>query len=274
MKPAEKLFKKLPTDCRQDEGQMKLGKEIEVIYGVNTIRDLLRQRADGWQKIIIASGRGGSSAKEIIDLARARKIPLEFHERKYLDQLSGTSEHQGIVAFHKSFVYTDLDVLIANRNESFTFDLILVLDSIMDPQNLGSIIRTAYCMGANGVVIPEDRAAHVTAAVYKSSAGSVDQIPVSRVVNLAQSLDYLKQKGFWIFGADVQKGGNLKDMDFHCSVALVLGGEEKGIRPLIKKKCDFLVTIPMPGNFDSLNVSVAAGIIQYEIMTQREKNKY
>lgn len=271
MKPAGKLFKKLLKDCRQDEGPMKRGKEIDVIYGVNTIRDLLRQSEDGWQKIIIASGRGGSSVKEIIDLARTRNIPVEFHERKYLDQLSGTSEHQGFVAFHKSFVYADLDVLIAHRNLTFTFDLILVLDSIMDPHNLGSIIRTAYCMGANGVIIPEDRAAHVTAAVYKSSAGSVDQIPVSRVVNLAQSLDDLKERGFWIFGADAHGGRNLREVDFNCSVALVLGGEEKGIRPLLKKKCDFLINIPIAGNFDSLNVSVAAGIIQYEIISQRER---
>lgn len=251
---------------------------MEVIYGVNTIRDLIRQSKDGWEKIIIASGRGGSSVKEIIELAQRRKIPLEFCERKYLDKLSGTSENQGIVALYKSFVYADLDVLIANRNKSFNFDLIVVLDSIMDPQNLGSIIRTAYCMGANGVIIPEDRAAQVTAAVYKSSAGSVNQIPVARVVNLAQSLDYLKDKGFWAFGADAQEGRNLKDMDFNCSVALLMGGEEKGIRPLLKKKCDFLITIPMAGNFDSFNVSVAAGIIQYEIIGQREKvnkvNKY
>jgi 23S rRNA (guanosine2251-2'-O)-methyltransferase len=144
-----------------------------------------------------------------------------------------------------------------------------MLDSIMDPQNLGSIIRAAHCLGANGIVIPEDRAAQVTAAVYKSSAGSVGQIPVARVVNLAQSIDYLKDKGFWVFGADVHDGSPLMDMDFKCSAVLVLGGEEKGLRPLVRKKCDFLVTIPMTGNFDSLNVSVAAGIIQYEILRQR-----
>jgi 23S rRNA (guanosine2251-2'-O)-methyltransferase len=242
---------------------------MEVIYGINSIRDLLRQSKDGWGKIIIASGRHGSSVKDIIDIAHQRKIPLEFGERKYLDKLAGTAEHQGIIAFYKPFVYADLDTVIGNRNRSFTFDLILVLDSIMDPQNLGSIIRTAHCLGANGVVIPEDRAAQVTAAVYKASAGSVQQLPVARVVNLAQSLDYLKQKGFWVFGADAHEGKSLREMDFQCSVALVLGGEEKGIRPLVRKKCDFLMTIPMAGNFDSLNVSVAAGIMQYEIWRQR-----
>jgi 23S rRNA (guanosine2251-2'-O)-methyltransferase len=244
---------------------------MEVIYGINSIRDLLRQSKNGCEKIIIASGRSGSSVKEIMEIARTKKIPVEFCERKYLDKLAGTNETQGVIAFGKSFIYADLDVLIKNRNQSFNFDLILVLDSIMDPQNLGSIIRTAHCLGANGVVIPEDRAAHVTAAVNKASAGSVQQIPVARVVNLAQALDYLKDKGFWVFGAEAHGGNSLRDMDFNCSVVLVLGGEAKGIRPLVKKKCDFLITVPMAGSFDSLNVSVASGIIQYEIFCQRDK---
>jgi 23S rRNA (guanosine2251-2'-O)-methyltransferase len=244
---------------------------MEVIYGINSIRDLLRQNKDGWGKIIIASGRSGASIKEIIEIARIKKIPVEYCERKYLEKLSGTPENQGIIALTKDFVYADLDDLIKNRNKSFNFDLILVLDSIMDPQNLGSIIRVAHCLGANGIVIPEDRAAQVTAAVNKASAGSVQQIPVARVVNLSQTLDYLKDKGFWVFGAEAHGGRSLTQMDFNCSVVLVLGGEEKGIRPLVKKKCDYLITIPLMGNFDSLNVSVAAGIIQYEIFCQRDK---
>jgi len=246
---------------------------MEVIYGINSIRDLLRRRKDGWEKIIVASGRGGSSFKEIIEIAGTANIPLEFSERKYLDKLAGTPDHQGIIAFRKSFVYADLDVLIKKNNIASAFDLILILDSIMDPQNLGSIIRTAYCMGANGVIIPEDRSAQITAAVNKASAGSVQYLPVAKVVNLSQTIDYLKDKGYWVFGADTHGGNNMKDMDSNCPVALVLGGEAKGIRPLVKKKCDFLITIPMAGHFDSLNVSVAAGIILYEILTQRNLKK-
>jgi 23S rRNA (guanosine2251-2'-O)-methyltransferase len=244
---------------------------MEVIYGINPIRDLLRQNKDGWKKIIIASGRNHSSVKEIIETASEKKIPVEFCDRKYLDKLTQTRENQGVVGIRKDFAYSDLDDLIKNRSKSFNYDLILVLDSIMDPQNLGSIIRVAHCLGANGIVIPEDRAAQVTAAVNKASAGSVQQIPVARVINLSQTLDYLKDKGFWIFGAEAHGGKSLRDTDFNCSVVLVLGGEEKGIRPLVKKKCDFLVTIPLTGSFDSLNVSVAAGIIQYEIFCQRSK---
>ncbi len=245
---------------------------MELIYGVNSIRDLLRQQKNGWEKILIASGRTGPSVQEIIAMAGENNIPVEFCHRKKLDNLAGTSDNQGIVAFRPPFVYKDLDVLIKNRNSSSGYDLILVLDSIVDPQNLGSIIRSAHCWGANGVVIPEDRSANVTAAVNKASAGSVQQIPVARVVNLAQSLEYLKEKGFWVFGAETHQGKSLGDMDFQCSVVLVMGSEAKGIRPLVRKKCDFLVTIPLPGHFDSLNVSVAAGIILYEIFRQRMKS--
>jgi 23S rRNA (guanosine2251-2'-O)-methyltransferase len=242
---------------------------MEVIYGINSIKALLRQSEGKLEKIIIASGRGGYSVKEIIDIARQKKIPVEFQQRKYLDELAATRDHQGIICLCKSFVYSDLDVLVKNRNKSYKFDLILVLDSIMDPQNLGSIIRTAHCLGANCIVIPADRAAPVTASVYKASAGSVQQIPIVRVINLSQTLDYLKDKGFWVFGAEAHDGSDLREMDFNCSMVLVLGGEAKGIRPLVKKKCDFLLTVPMAGSFDSLNVAVATGIVLYEIFCQR-----
>jgi 23S rRNA (guanosine2251-2'-O)-methyltransferase len=128
-------------------------------------------------------------------------------------------------------------------------------------------------LGANGVVIPSDRAAPVTAAVIKASAGSAQLLPIARVTNLSQTLDYLKEKKFWVFGADAHEGRDLQEMDFHCNAALVLGGEAKGLRPLIKKKCDFLLSIPLGRNFDSLNVAVAAGIIQYEIFNQLSRVK-
>jgi len=246
---------------------------MEAIYGINPVKVLLRQQETGLEKIIIASGRGGSVVAEIIETARQKKIPVEFRARQRLDELAGRLDHQGVIGLRQAFVYADLEVLIKNRSKSFNFDLVLILDSIMDPQNLGSIIRTAHCLGANGVVIPTDRAAPVTAAVIKASAGSAEQLPVARVTNLSQTIDYLKDKGFWVFGAEAHAGNNLREMDFNCPVVLVLGGEAKGIRPQIKKKCDFLLTIPMAGSFDSFNVAVAAGIIQYEIFCQRSMKK-
>ena len=244
---------------------------MNVIYGINPIKVLLRQQKEGLEKIYIASGRGGSAAKEIIEVARQKKIPVEFQTRQYLDELVGQTDHQGIAALHRDFVYTHLDDLLINQSKLSKFNLIIILDSILDPQNLGSIIRTSYCLGADGVVIPADRAAPVSAAVIKASAGGAELLPIARVTNLSQTIDYLKEKEFWVFGADAHEGGNLQGMDFNCNVALVLGGEAKGLRPLVKKKCDFLLSIPLPGSFDSLNVAVAAGIIQYEIFNQRSR---
>jgi 23S rRNA (guanosine2251-2'-O)-methyltransferase len=246
---------------------------MQAIYGINPVKVLLGQPETGLEKIIIASGRGGSVIAEIIETARQKKIPVEFRARQRLDELAGRLDHQGVIGLRQAFVYADLEVLIKNRSKSFNFDLVLILDSIMDPQNLGSIIRTAHCLGTNGIVIPTDRAAPVTAAVIKASAGSAEQLPVARVTNLSQTIDYLKDQGFWVFGAEAHAGTNLREMDFNCPVVLVLGGEAKGIRPLIKKKCDFLLTIPMAGSFDSFNVAVAAGIIQYEIFCQRSMRK-
>ena len=246
---------------------------MEAVYGINPIKVLLAQQETLLKKIIIADGRGGSSVKQIIDEARRKKIPVEWRERRYLDEVTGRTDHQGIVGFRDSFVYADLEDLLKNRNPHLSQDLILILDSILDPQNLGSIIRSAHCLGANGVIIPTDRAACVTPAVIKASAGSAEQLPVARVTNLSQTIDYLKDKGFWIYGADAHGGKNIRDQNFKNPVVLVLGSEAKGIRPLVKKKCDFLVKIPMVGNFDSFNVAVAAGIIQYEISLQRREKK-
>ncbi len=244
---------------------------MEAVYGINPIKVLLARQETPLKKIVVADGRGGVSVKEIVDGARQKKIPVEWRHRQYLDELTGRTDHQGIVGFRDSFLYADMDLLLKNRNPHLSHDLILILDSILDPQNLGSIIRSAHCLGANGVVIPSDRAASVTPAVIKASAGSAEQLPVARVTNLAQTIDYLKDKGFWVFGADAHEGESIREQNFNLPVVLVLGSEARGIRPLVKKKCDFLVTIPMAGNFDSFNVAVAAGIIQYEIFFHRSK---
>lgn len=246
---------------------------MEAVYGINPIKVLLALQETPLKKIVVADGRSGASVKEIVDGARQKKIPVEWKRRQYLDELTGRTDHQGIVGFRDSFLYADLDVLLKNRSPHLSHDLILILDSILDPQNLGSIIRSAHCLGANGVVIPADRAASVTPAVMKASAGSAEQLPVARVTNLSQTIDYLKDKGFWVFGADAHGGESIREQNFNLPVVLVLGSEARGIRPLVKKKCDFLVTIPMAGNFDSFNVAVAAGIIQYEIFLQRSKKK-
>ncbi|NLA40681.1 MAG: 23S rRNA (guanosine(2251)-2'-O)-methyltransferase RlmB [Smithella sp.] len=242
---------------------------MEAVYGINPIKVLLSRDTTPLKKILIAEGRSGPPLQEILALARQKNIPVEWVPRQRLDGLTGQTGHQGIAGFRDAFAYADLEDVLKNRSPRLFQDLVLILDGILDPQNLGSVIRSAYCLGANGVVIPADRSASVTPAVMKSSAGSAQHLPVARVTNLSRTIDDLKNKGFWIYGADARGGKNIREQSFGVPVALVLGSESRGLRPLIRKKCDFIISIPMAGNFDSLNVAVAAGIIQYEILLQR-----
>ena len=244
---------------------------MEKVYGINPVKILLCQPDSGLVKLYVSSGRDDSAAGAIVTVARQKNIPVEIKNRQELNKLTGNKNHQGVVGICKSYAYSNLDDLLKNRSKFSKFDLVLILDTIMDPQNLGSIIRSAYCLGTNGVIIPVDRAAPVTAAVIKASAGSALQIPVARVGNLSRTIDDLKEKGFWVFGAEARGGKDLRDVDFNCSAALLLGGEAKGIRPLLRKKCDFLLNIPMAGSFDSFNVAVATGIILYEIFRRRSE---
>ena len=176
---------------------------------------------------------------------------------------------QGVVGYCRQFRYAGLEEVLANRRPGFKNSLVLLLDSVMDPQNLGSLIRTAFYFGANGVVIPEDRSATITSAAMKASAGAAGRLPVARVVNLARTLDELKEAGYWIYGTDSHSENKLEDVDFDGNVGLVMGSEGSGIRPLVRKKCDLTLSIPGAGEFDSLNVSVAAGIILHRISLTR-----
>ena len=242
---------------------------MEAVYGINPIKVLLARQGTPLKRIVVAEGRSGQAVKEIIGVARQKKVPVEWRRRQDLDELTGRTDHQGIIGFRDSFVYADLDILLKNRNPYMSHDLILILDGILDPQNLGSIIRSAHCLGANGVVIPADRAASVTPAVMKASAGSAEYLPIARVTNVSRTIDHLKDRGFWIFGAEAHGGQDIREHNFNVPAVLVMGSENRGIRPLVKGKCDFLVTIPMAGKFDSFNVAVAAGIIQYAILLHR-----
>ncbi len=244
-------------------------RSMEAVYGVNPIKILLSRDATPLKKIIIAEGRSGPPLQEILALAGQKNIPVEWVPRRRLDQLVDRTDHQGIAGLCDAFVYADLEDVLKNRSPRVSRDLVLILDGILDPQNLGSVIRSAYCLGANGVVIPSDRSASVTPAVLKASAGSARHLPIARVTNLSRTMDDLKNRGFWIYGADARGGKSIREQDFSEPAALVLGSEFRGLRPLIRRKCDFLISIPMAGDFDSLNVAVAAGIIQYEILLQR-----
>jgi len=244
-----------------------------VIYGVNPILEALRGERGRLRKIILVSGRKSDTDDQVLSLAARKGIPVQFEKRSYLDGLAGGGSHQGIVGFWEAPETASIEEILANRHPLYQDDLVLILDGIMDPQNLGSLIRTAHCCGANGVILPQYRAAQLTSAVMKASAGALHYTPVARVVNLARTLDDLKARGFWIYGADNRGGRDISNLNFNASIGLVMGSEGKGIRPLIKKKCDDMVSIPMLGRVDSLNVSVAAGMILYQILNRRQKGR-
>ena len=239
---------------------------MQVIYGINPVLELLKGHDKAIRRLLVATGRGGESIRKILDLARKAGIPVEFKERDYLDRQAGQTSHQGVMGFCDDFAYADVDDVIANHHKDFKNNLILILDGITDPQNLGSLIRTAHCFGLNGVIIPKDRSASVTATVIKASSGTAQCTPVAMEVNLSNTIEYLKEKGFWIYGTEAARGQDIRTMDYKGHIAVVMGSEGKGIRPLIRKKCDFFLSVPMRGNIDSLNVSVAAGVIFHEIL--------
>jgi len=183
-----------------------------------------------------------------------------------VEKLAPHRVHQGVVAVCRAHRYATVEEVIDHRHKKSKYDLIVLLDNITDPQNLGSIIRTAHCCGVNGVIIPENRAASITSSVSKASAGAVHYLPTAMVVNLANTIDDLKERGFWIYGADASAPMDIRAPDYEGNIALVMGSEGRGIRPLVRKKCDFLISIPMRGQVASLNVSVAAGVILFEIL--------
>lgn len=238
---------------------------MQVIYGINPVWEILKSEGSAVRKIIVAEGRRGGDVKRILELASARGVAVDVRRREDLDRQAGTSAHQGVLCLCGEYVYASLADVVANRHPVFTGCLVLLLDGIEDPQNLGSLIRTACCFGANGVVIPRDRASGVTPAVIKASAGAASHIPVARVVNLIQAIDFFKENGFWIYGTDVGAQCPVGSVRFDGNVGLVMGSEGKGMRPLVRKHCDVILSIPLFGRVDSLNVSVAAGILLHEI---------
>ncbi len=251
---------------------MALPRDIEVIYGVNPVLEALRSGELPIERVLIAKGRSGAAVEPVLKLAEERGIPLGFVDRRELDRLAGRTAHQGAAALCRPYRYASLEEAAGKDNDRGR-RLVVILDGVTDPQNLGAIIRTACCFGASGVVIPEHRAAPVTPAVMKASAGAAGRIPVARVVNLVQAVDALKEMGFWVYGTDAAGGTEAAAASFEGDAAVVMGSEGSGLRPLIRRKCDFLISIPMGGGFDSLNVSVAAGIILYEISRRRNLDR-
>jgi 23S rRNA (guanosine2251-2'-O)-methyltransferase len=228
-----------------------------VTAGVNPVREALRARRP-LDKVLIAKGAAGPRIQEIIDLCRAQSIPVRFEPRDSLDRATNNSAHQGVVAVGSAHSYVELQEIAAGAK------LLVILDGVEDPHNLGAIIRTAHAAGANAVVIPDRRAAPLTETVAKAAAGALEYLPIARVINISQTLEHLKQQGFWIYGLDERGPAQYDRIDYNTPTAIVLGGEGKGLHQAVQKHCDVLVRIPMAGAVSSLNVSVAVGVVLFD----------
>lgn len=211
-------------------------------------------------RLLIARGSGGPRLQEIIDLAREHSVPVRFEPREALDRASNSAAHQGVVAFGAVQRYAELEDVVAGAG----VQLLVLLDGVEDPHNLGAIIRTAHAAGASAILIPDRRAAGLTDVVGKAAAGALEHLPVVRVGNVAQTLEILKKRGFWIYGLDERGAQLYSETDYAQPTVFVLGGEGQGLHQLVKKHCDVLVRIPMAGAISSLNVSVAAGVVLFE----------
>jgi 23S rRNA (guanosine2251-2'-O)-methyltransferase len=228
-----------------------------VLAGVHPVREALRA-GRALDRVLIARGAGGPRLQEIIDAARERAIPLRFEPREALDRAANNAAHQGVVAFGAAQRYADLEQVVQSA------ELLVLLDGVEDPHNLGAIVRSAHAAGAAAVMIPERRAAGLTEVVAKAAAGALEHLPVVRVGNVTQTLEELKRRGFWIYGLDERARDLYSAIEYARPTVFVLGAEGQGIHQLVKEHCDALVRIPMAGAIASLNVSVAAGIVLFE----------
>ena len=227
-----------------------------VLSGIHPIAEALRAGSP-LDRILIAQGAGGPRLQEIIDLARKGNVPVRFEPRAALEKLAGTSAHQGVIALGAARSYADLESVAEA-------EMLVVLDGVEDPHNLGAVIRTAHAAGAGAVIIPERRAAGVTDVVAKAAAGALEHLPVVRVTNINRTLEDLKERGYWIYGLDERGTQDHDQTDYAQRSVLVLGGEGKGLHEQVRKNCDIMVRIPMAGKISSLNVSVAAGVVLFE----------
>ena len=228
-----------------------------VIAGVHPVREALRA-GGAFDRVLIARGAGGPRLQEIIDLARERSLTLRFEPREALDRVSNGATHQGVVAVGAAHSYAEVDRVLPGAR------LLIVLDGVEDPHNLGAIIRTAHAAGASAVIVPDRRAAGLTETVVKAAAGALEHLPIVRVGNINQTLEDLKKSGFWIYGLDERGDQLYTEADYVAPTVFVLGGEGHGLHELVKKHCDTLVRIPMAGAIASLNVSVATGVVLFE----------
>lgn len=244
----------------------------EKLAGVNSVMEALKGRRK-IDKIYMLNSRQNKRTEELVRLAGKRGVYVQYVDKPRLDRLSGLINHQGVLALVESYEYAALDQVFQLAAKQGEDPFIIILDGLEDPQNLGSIIRTAECAGVHGIIVPRHGSAEINQGVARASAGAVEHVLLVQETNLVNTIKNLKQKGLWIVGADMMAESDYFSVSFPVPLALVIGSEGKGIRRLVKESCDLLVRIPMWGKLQSLNASVAAALLIYEVLRQRGKSQ-
>lgn len=271
----EHSFADSPIDLDTDHGSSQPGASNQ-IYGLIPVLEALRAGNKRLEQITIAEGARHERLRELLDLAKQAKVPVHRAPRLALDRALPGATHQGIIARTAAATYRDADELLDELSlqvGTANPPLVLGLDAIEDPRNLGAILRTAECAGVGGVFIPERRAVGLTSTVAKAAAGALEHVSVARVTNLVQLIEQLKQRNIWVIGAASDGTSDYTEWDWTVPSALFLGGEGTGLHRLVRERCDALVSIPLRGRIESLNVSVAAGVILYEALRQRTSQR-
>lgn len=246
--------------------------ELDRLEGRNSVLEALRS-GRSINKILVAKGEKEGSINQIIAIARQNHIVIQEVDRSRLDTMSETHSHQGVIALVSPRNYAEVDDILKAAADSGRPPFIVILDEITDPHNLGSIIRTSNAAGVHGVIIPKRRAIGLTSVVSKASAGAVEYVPVARVTNIVQTIEYLKKQNIWVVGTDASGEKAYYDHDLTGGIALVIGSEGEGMGKLVREACDFVVSIPMLGEISSLNAAVAGAVVIYEIVRQRNSKK-
>lgn len=247
-----------------------MGTDTHIIVGRHQVHEALKAGRPV-ERLLVAKGAAGAAVDEIVALARERGVVVQFDERRRLDRLAQGLVHQGVVAVAAPVSYVSVDEMLARAEALGQAPLLLALDEVQDPHNLGSLLRSADGAGAHGIIVPKRRSAGLTMTVARTSAGAVEHVPVAQVANLVQTLSNLKKRGLWVAGADMKGEHDLWDADMSGPLVIVIGGEDKGIGRLVRETCDFLVRIPMKGQINSLNASVAGALLLFESSRQRSR---
>jgi 23S rRNA (guanosine2251-2'-O)-methyltransferase len=260
----------MPENQRLNHKNME-DKKPSILYGINPVLEALKAGVRVCQQIVVKEKNSNSRIQSVLALAGSLKVKVLTLPPKEFQQEYGSYAHQNIIGYFSPRKPLELNDLIRQAQKTEPTPTLVLLDGIQDPQNLGAIVRAAQTLGVQGVILPERRSAQLTETVAKCSAGAIERLPIATVNNLVQTVERLKKAGFWIVGVDANGKTPCHEFKFDMPVALVIGGEEKGIRPLLRKNCDFTINIPMTGTLDSLNAATASAVVFYEILRQKKR---